>query len=304
MDYKPILKKTLSSRDTPNLILYGHHKINKEEILNEYLNTGNIIETTKYDIKYHSNKFFKIFNMDNIKRSKIKNLFNLIFEIVQCKNYYIENNRILILKNFNHIDKKIQDSFRVLFEKYRLNTLFILITDYYSSILEPIKSRFLSIRIRDLSRSEKTTISYPIIKKLSYDKRTKIYDKIYEYSDKNIILNYSKNNYGLINNHKDIIESIYHSLKKMKVLDLPKIKEYSYSLEKYHFNNFHREFLKLIIDEFHNIKLIINNFNYKKIKEYVFKISEIENIYKKSFNRILSNEFLLIFIHKSLKDLN
>ena len=90
-----------------------------------------------------------------------------------------------------------------------------------------------------------------------------------------------------------MIENIYHSLKNMKFLDLSKIKDYAYNLEKYHLNNFHSDFLKLIIDEFH-----------KKLKECIFKISDIEYNYKKSFNRILSNEFLLIFIYESLEDLN
>lgn len=291
MNYKPILKKALSSVDTPNLILYGYHKINKNEILNEYLDVRGCSETTKYDIKYYSNSIFKIFDMKQIKRSKIDDFFTLIFEIIRCKNYYIETNRILLLKNFNHIDKNIQDRFRVIFEKYRTNTLFIITTDYYNSILNPIKSRFLSIRIGDLSKQDKISISYPIIKNLSYDKRIKIYDHIYKYSDKNSIINYCRNNYGLINNYHDWIKTIYDSLKTMKTLDLSKIKEYSYSLEKYHLQNFHSDFLKLIIDDF----------KYEsKINECILKISEIEYLYQKSFNRILSNEFLLIFIYKNL----
>ena len=115
MNYKPIFKKALSSVDTPNLILYGYHKINKDEILNEYLDTRGCSEMTKYDIKYYSNQVFKIFDMNKIKRSKIDDFFTLIFEIIKCKNYYIINNRILILKNFNHIDKNIQNRFRVIF---------------------------------------------------------------------------------------------------------------------------------------------------------------------------------------------
>jgi len=290
MNYKPILKKALSYKDTPNLLLYGHHKINKEVILNEYLDTGNCNEMTKYDILYHSSLTLKIFDMNTIKRSKIDDFFTLLFEIIRCKNYYIEQNRILILKNFNHIEKNIQNRFRVIFEKYRINTLFILTTDYYNSILNPIQSRFLSIRIRDLVIQEKITISYPIIKNLTYDKRIVIYDKIYNYSDKDCIINYSENNYGLINNYQDFIKTIYDSLKTMKTLNLQKIKDQAYNLEKYHLNNFHSDFLKLIIDEFHNIKL----------KSIIFKISEIENLYKKSFNRILSNEFLLIFIYENI----
>ena len=290
MNYKPILKKALSSVDTPNLILYGYHKVNKNEILNEYLDVRGCSETNKYDIKYYSNSIFKIFDMKQIKRSKIDDFFTLIFEIIRCKNYYIKNNRILILKNFNHIDKNIQDRLRVIFEKYRNNTLFVLTTDYYNSILNPIKSRFLSIRIGDLSKQDKISISYPIIKNLSYDKRIKIYDHIYKYSDKSIILNYCHNNYGLIKDYHDIIKTIYDSLKTMKSLDLSTIKEYAYSLEKYHLKNFHSDFLKLIIDDFNDLRL----------KECIIKIGEIEYLYQKSFNRILSNEFLLIFIYKNL----
>ena len=298
MNYKPILEKALSSKNTPNLILYGYHKVNKNEILNEYLDIKICNETTKYDIKYYSNSIFKIFDMKQIKRSKIDNFFNLIFEIIKCKNYYIINNRILILKNFNQIEKNIKDRFRIIFEKYRVNTLFILTTDYYNSILNPIKSRFLSLRIRDLTRKEKITISYPIIKNLSYDKRIKIYDHIYKYSDKSIILNYSHNNYGLINDYNDLIKTIYDSLKTMKTLNLQKIKDHAYNLEKYHLTNFHSDFLKLIIDEFHTTKLIINDL---RLKYRISKISEIEYLYKKSFNHILSNDFLLIFIYENLK---
>ena len=85
----------------------------------------------------------------------------------------------------------------------------------------------------------------------------------------------------------------------MKTLDLSMIKEYAYSLEKYHIKNFHSDFLKLIIDEFHNIKLNIDDL---RLKECILKISEIEYLYQKSFNRILSNEFLLIFIHNEIRN--
>jgi hypothetical protein len=84
----------------------------------------------------------------------------------------------------------------------------------------------------------------------------------------------------------------------MKTLNLQKIKDHAYNLEKYHLNNFHSDFLKLIIDDFHTIRLIIDNLI---LKECIIKITEIEYLYKKSFNRILSNEFLLIFIYENLK---
>jgi len=292
MNYKHILEKALFSLNKPNLLLYGYHKIDKYKILKNYLGFSEYItnEIIHNDIKYHSNHKILSFDMNTIKRTKIENLFILLLEKIKHKNYYINENRIIILYNFNHIDKSIQDRFRVIFEKYRINTIFILITDYYNSVYNPIKSRFLSIRIRDLSNEDKISISYPIIKNLSYNKRIKIYDKIYDYSDKDIIIKYCHNNYGLLNDYQDIINNIYNSLKNMKKINLPKIKDYAYILEKYHLKNFHSGFLKIIIDD---LKYDMNS-------NIIFKITEIETKYKNSFNRILSNEFLLIFIHSKI----
>ena len=290
MNYKPILNKIFKSKNIPNLILYGFHSIDKFNILKEFININNCILNTNYNIKCYSNNDIKIFDMKDIKNSQIENFFTIIFEIIKCKNYYSNNLRILILKNFNHINKNIQDRFRVIFEKYRINILFIVITDNYDSILNPIKSRFLSLRIRDLTREEKISITYPYIKKLTYDKRCKIYDTIYKYSNKDIIINYSKNNYGLLKDHYNILENIYYSLKNINNLDLNLIKKYAYSLEKYHIKNFHSDFLKIIINDIKNDNL--------KLKELVFTISDIEMRYKKSYNNILSNEFLLIFIYE------
>jgi len=44
---------------------------------------------------------------------------------------------------------------------------------------------------------------------------------------------------------KDIIKHIYESVKNMKTLNLQKIKDYAYILEKYHIKYFHRDFLKM-----------------------------------------------------------
>ena len=292
MDYKPILNKIFKSRNIPNLILYGYHSIDKFNILKEFINIDNCILNTNYNIKCYSNNDIKIFDMKDIKNSQIEIFFNIILEIIICKNYYSNNLRILILNNFNHINKNILDRFRVIFEKYRINILFIIITDNYDSILNPIKSRFLSIRIRDLTREEKISITYPYIKKLTYDKRCKIYDTIYKYSNKDILINYSKNNYGLLKDHYSIIENIYYSIKKMKDLNLNLIKKHAYNIDKYHIKYFHSDFLKIIINNFKN--------DHFKLKEIVFTIADIELRYKNSFNHILSNELLLIFIYKMI----
>ena len=105
MNYKLVLDKSLKSPDQPNLILYGNHTINKLNILKEYLqiNEYQLTEMIKNDISYLSNNSLKLFDMSYIKKSKISSFFTLISEIVKCKNYYIDDNRILILYNFNHV---------------------------------------------------------------------------------------------------------------------------------------------------------------------------------------------------------
>ena len=293
MNYELILEKyfnSLNQQNQPNILLYGNHMINKYDILNKYLlkiNDHPLTQIIKNDIVYFKNNTIILFDISSIKNKNIKFFFDILFEILKCKNYYIKKNRFLILNNFNHINKNIQDKFRVIFEKYRINTVFILISDTFNSILNPIKSRFLSLRIRDYNKEEKISISYPLIKNLNYDKRIKIYDKIYQLSEKNDILNYTKNNYGLLNDHIDIIKEIYLSIKNMKELNLPKIKEYAYMIEKYHLKYFHRAFFNIIT---------IDIFSLIYIKKILNIISECEKKYNNSFNPILLTEYLLLMI--------
>jgi hypothetical protein len=296
MNYKLVLEKALQSTDQPNLILYGNHTINKLNILKEYLQVNEYLtEMIQNDISYLSNNSLKLFDMSYIKKSKISSFFTLISEIVKCKNYYIDDNRILILYNFNHVHREIQDRFRVIFEKYRKNTVFIIITDNINSVSAPIISRFLPIRITDIHRDKKIALCYPIIKDLTYDKRCIIYDKIYQLSDENTIMEYSKHNYGLLNNYDDIIKYIYLSIKDMKSLDksLDKslLKEYAYMIEKYHIQYFHSELLKIMIED-------SDIYEYQDI---IKTITDCEMRYKKSFNRILSNEYLLMFIYEKTR---
>jgi len=297
MNYKLILGNALKSVDQPNLIIYGHHTIDKLAILNEFLSDIDkkpLTPRLKNDIKYSDNNTITLFDMSQIKKKHSKSFFGILFEIIKCKNYYINNNRIIIINNFDYINKEIQDKFRVIFEKYRINTVFILLSNNLTSIINSIISRFLCIRISCSTIEEKISISYPLIKKLTYEKRCKIYDKIYQLSDKNEIIKYTKTNYGLINDYNDVIRYIYLSIKHMKVFDLSTLKEYAYMIEKYHIKHFHREFLNYLTED-----LILSN---EKIKNILFMITECEFKYHTSFNRILSNEYLLLIIFNETRN--
>jgi hypothetical protein len=77
----------------------------------------------------------------------------------------------------------------------------------------------------------------------------------------------------------------------MKSLDKSLLKEYAYMIEKYHNKYFHSELLKIMIDD-------SDIYEYQDI---IKTITDCEVRYTKSFNRILSNEYLLIFIYETTR---
>jgi DNA polymerase III delta prime subunit len=296
MDYKLILQKMLFKKDSPNLILSGTDKIDKLSILSEYLTKIDKtppLSLEKYNIKWISNTTYKIFDMNLIKYKHSDNLFEIINEIISSKNYYNNFNRIVVLKGFNNVNINIQNKFRVIFEKFRGTTLFILITSRLTSIIGPILSRFLLIRVSDITPKEKRTISREYIKELSYDKKSIIYDKIYSLANEIDIIFYSQFNEGILVNHQSIFDKIYQKIRSINTINkktLSEIRSLSYMIEKYNLDNFHRE---LYISFLNDLTLSFS------VQSKICKlITDCESNYHKSFNTILSIENCIIsFIH-------
>ena len=292
MDYKLTLQKMLFKKDSPNLILSGIDKIDKLSILSEYLtkiDASPPLSLEKYNIKWTSNPTYKIFHINFIKYKHSGNFFEIIKDIISSKNYYNNFNRILILNNFDNVNIKIQNKFRVIFEKFRATTLFIIITSRLNSIINPILSRFLLLRIKDISRKDKRTISREYLKDLSYDQKSIIYDKIYNLGNEKEILFYSQSNKGILMNHQTIFDKIYQriiSIHKINKTTLTEIRSLSYMIEKYNINNFHRE---LFIQFLNDLKLSFS------VQCKICKmITDCESNYHKSFNTILSIENCII----------
>jgi len=187
------------------------------------------------------------------------------------------------------VNIKIQNKFRVIFEKFRATTLFIIITSRLNSIINPILSRFLLVRIKDISRKDKRTISREYLKDLSYDQKSIIYDKIYNLGNEKEILFYSQSNKGILMNHQTIFDKIYQriiSIHKINKTTLTEIRSLSYMIEKYNINNFHRE---LFIQFLNDLKLSFS------VQCKICKmITDCESNYHKSFNTILSIENCII----------
>jgi len=295
MDYKLILNKSLFSGDAPNLILSGVDRIDKLSILMNYLtkiDDSSSLLLTKYNINWSSNPTYKIFDMNHIKYKQSGFVFEIIDEIISSKNYYTNTNkiRILVLNNFDNIPILIQNKFRVIFEKFRVTTLFILITSRLTSIINPILSRFLIIRIPDISRKEKRTISRKYLKDLSHDTKSIVYDKIYTLGNEKDIIFYSQSNEGILLNHQTIYGKIYDKILSLNNETITEIKDLSYKIEKYNLKNVHKELFLYFLND----QRLSDSIRLKILK----LVSDCEYNYHKSFNTILNIEnFIVTLVH-------
>ena len=121
----------------------------------------------------------------------------------------LQNNPLLFITAFNllrtidqtEVEKYINQyaldkdaDTRVIIEKYRKTTQFIMITEKINTIINPIRSRCLCIRIPNMNMKQKRELSKTYLKDKSYEERIPIYDKIYSLEDENEIIQFSKRN--------------------------------------------------------------------------------------------------------------
>lgn len=291
-DKHDIIKKALDSDSCPNIILYGNKDSDKLKLLLSIIKCTNFKLITQDKISWESNYIYNIFDMKNINK-EYKRYFNIINILINHKNYYnIKSFKFIILKNFNHVNSIIQTKLRVIIEKYYITTRFIFLTENISSIIDPIKSRSLMIRIPILINKEKRMITRLYIKDLSYKERSIIYDKIYTINNEKCIRLFSEYNNSLFMNYKTVYEIIYNNLDKIsnkdkiKKTDIDKIKEISYNIEKYNLYDIYVELCKLYIKDYkytNNVKGRIIRF-----------LSDLEYDYKKGYRKLIYIESLLI----------
>lgn len=287
-----ILSEDIFNITCPNIIFYGH-KINLCDYLTHVFGKTNTI--TKEKIIYQNNHACKIFNIDTVKSKNIDDFFSLLFEIIRSENYYSKfGQHIIILLNYNHISQGIQNKLRVIIEKYRKTTQFIMITEKINTIINPIKSRCLCIRIPNMTMKEKRDLSRTYLKDKSYEERIPIYDCIYSLNDKDDIIKYSEYN-EYIRHHEDIYLKIYQKLNEWldewinnDNINLSEIKDYSYHILKYSLLDIHvRLYEYFIVDPKYTAKQ-----KYKLTK----CITNNEYDFSKSYRSLVHIESLLITI--------
>lgn len=295
MNSDKILHNSLKSNNSPNLLLYGYATYNKlMNTLNSIYKLTNKTKIVSGDIIYYKTNIYYEFNLESIKSKNYTKFMDIINELIISKNHFSENNhKTIILNNFNRIKLYIQNILRVIFEKYRETTIFIIITNNYSSVIRPLRSRVLCIRFPQIENKERRQILYQKIKpsKISDE----FYDFIYTLEDKNEI-NLSLEARKEIENYINPYLITSHSIiqiyeKKFSRKNYEDLKTLSYHIMK--FNLEIPKFYKIFLSELLKKPTIRDENKFKLIQLF----ADSEYNYNKSYRSIIVLESLLFHVY-------
>ena len=144
-----LLETAIHSENVPNLVIYGNKYTPK------YQSTMTILKQ-RYDctfkesfqsLGYRHSEFVHEFNLRGLKNANKTEFENTLRNISHQSNYFANSKNVILLINFNQIKSTIQSFLRVYLEKYRKTTIFIIITDNFTSVHEALRSRSLCIRL-------------------------------------------------------------------------------------------------------------------------------------------------------------
>ena len=278
-----------------NLLLKNIYKIQK---VKKHIFVINKIECECLHSDYHIEL--------NIQEMDIKNI-DIIIDII--KEYSLSSSilnipfKIIVIYNFDQLSEKIQYKLRTLVEKLFINTRFILHVKYLSSIIEPLKSRFILIRIPSVSKNQIQLFTKYLAKKYKFTISN--YDKIIEQVSEHSIISLSKLiclifikikskkdkiRYTIKNNNyfEDLVKIIISN--KNIELKLNESKELLLSIleKKYDDNEVFKTILFILI----NLKEIDNKTKYDIIQKTIY----YSNITNKTRNVIILETYLIFLI--------
>ena len=255
------IKNLVIHNNIPHLLIYGKHLSGKSTLINTLLydiygESSKNIKKVSLDIKIsntsntHSINYIKNINFiiysisHKISYDKyiLKELTNFFTESANINNYIEKSKyRILIIKNAEYLSLHAQAFLRRTMEKYSEYCRFILHTQQLCSLIEPIRSRCLPIRVPSISndeclhfcnhviKSESLTINDNDLNKLIKTTNNNIYDilLIMQANIKNneILIDFNKIKLSYQLKLDEIIQDI---LKKKSIDNLLEIKQKIY----------------------------------------------------------------------------
>jgi len=141
----------INHKDHPNLILSGVSKSGKTFLLKTLLNDiFNINKSLRTEILYDNVQYEKsnthfYFDMKLIHNDD--KFINHLKKIINGYNYYTNTCNYIVFDNYESVSVVVQNKLRVLLEKSMKTSKIIIITQRYNQVIDPLKSRFLNIRV-------------------------------------------------------------------------------------------------------------------------------------------------------------
>jgi len=304
-----------------NLLLYGYPGSGKLTIckifLREYFgdDTLNMKEgiyniDKKKSLKFNYSPYHFEFDVCNyLNKDKIF-VSKLVKNLSSTKNILTNNYKVLVIKNADKLSYNTQAMLRRIIEKSK--SKFIFITSRYCSIIEPLRSRFMSVRIpvakdncidtilKNISKKEGIKLSkrnLTIIKKKSRNLKELITLLEMCYIKKK----FKNTNFEYIKKSKKLIKM----LPELNINNYRKFKEYIYDMyvDGCSVGIDFRKYIKVILNEF---LLILNNEQKIKIINLASKCEM--NIFKGNkppihFEKFLINIYSLILDTKIIKEI-
>ena len=126
-----ILHKCILSENVPNMIIYGRPFM-YQSFIDEYYKINNIDKTHHIRDKNYehfnykcSSKHYEI-DCENFNKDNRNDFHQLFTSLIETKEYYVNlSHKTIIFYNCDHLKHSLQNTFRVIIEKYRKTCVFI-----------------------------------------------------------------------------------------------------------------------------------------------------------------------------------
>jgi replication factor C subunit 3/5 len=223
-----------------NIIFYGNNGCGKENLVNQLLNKmfGNIktkkityiingYGNTKNEIEIEQSKYHVVLEPQSsgIDKYMIQEIIaeyasSEILNITKNK----ENFKIVIINKIDKLSEQSQASLRRTVEKISYKCKFIFICDQLSKVIEPLRSRFLLVRVPLPSNLEISTLLMDIMIKEKCN-NFKIINEIVKFSNNRIskalnLLELYINNYNYEENWELLLDDLVNIIIKIKLINV------------------------------------------------------------------------------------
>lgn len=272
---KRILENILKKKYFPNMIFHGPPGTGK---------TTTIINLINYFNKICNQKNNNIIHLNASDDRGIDTIRSLIFNFINCKNMFTENNiKFVILDEVDCITKIAQQALKYIIQSNNKNIRFVLICNYITKIDYSLNNEFIKIRFNKLPEHKIISFLENINKEENLNYNHDELNEIQKYFDSDIrsMINFLQNN--------------SNQVFKLNLINYEKLNE----LFKINIAVFNQKNKEMFINYFYYLSYTLNN--------DLFEILEIYAKFVITEKKIASTEFLNIcekILNCQVKDFN